>query len=69
MKDIYEELARMFKERSDYYEKAANESESYAVKCDTLARSAAYYSAWTMLNYARQGNWECLNEFDYYGEE
>ena len=58
----------MLLSREQHFGKKAQECESYAVKCDALARAAAYKSAYDILWYAINNNEECLKEFDYYDE-
>ena len=40
-----------------------------AQRCDNVAGACSYKSVLSMLEYAHEGNIECLRQFDYYGEE
>lgn len=64
--DLIFRAADMILSRVRHYDKLAEESTSHAVRSDTLARAAAYKSAYDILHYAINNNEECLKEFDYY---
>jgi len=65
MEKRIERVLKMLLERSDYHYKHALQFHDDA----SSAAMTAYHSAYMMLYYAQQGNDECLNQFDYYGEK
>lgn len=50
-------LKKMMKDRIDYY-----------AECRDFELANAYQSVLTMLQYAEADNFECLYQFDYFGE-
>lgn len=59
---ILQQCLRMLGERAEYFDRTADFSSYDMCKAD------AYNSAYTMLQYALDGDREALNNFDYYGE-
>ena len=66
--DLIFRAADMILSRVYHYDKLTKEATSHAVKSDTIARAAAYRSAYDILWYAINNNEECLKEFDYYAD-
>lgn len=65
--DIYSKALKMLKSREEYWSnKAHNAGISYSVKNACLDRAGAYNSAWWILRYAMDENWESLDQMDYY---
>ena len=67
--DIYTYALKVLKDREEYYGKQASQAKSYSLVCDALARAASYNSAWWILKYATEENWDALEQFDYYYKE
>lgn len=69
--EMYQMLHRMLAERRDYYAGCtdASRNEVGRVTDDrALGEYMAYSSALSMLEYAHDDNYECLSQYDSYGE-
>lgn len=72
-KENLETLIRMMKERADYWEDRYDhlrkfEPNSFACG-DADGCSNAYLTCAHFLELALEGDWECLNQYDYYGKD
>ena len=67
--DIYDYAMKIFRSRENYHAKEAHNSKSHTVTQCNLSEAGAYNTAWWILYYAKLGNWEALEQFDYLGEE
>ena len=66
MNTIFYKALDILKAREEHYGKLAHLAVSEDAKIDCLSRAGAYSSAWWILRYALDGDWECLNQFDMY---
>lgn len=65
--DIYSKALAMLKSREEYWgNEAHKDGIGYATQSTCLARAGAYNSAWWILRYAMDENWESLDQMDYY---
>ena len=65
MNTILYKALDILKAREEHYGEAARLATSEDVKTSCLSRAGAYSSAWWILRYALDGDWECLNQFDF----
>jgi len=63
--NIYTKALEILKNRENYYGEIAHTVESHALRQHALSSAAAYNSAWWILKYATEENWEALDQFDY----
>lgn len=61
----YDYAMQIFRKREEHYAKEAHDSKSHTVTQCNLSEASAYNSAWWILYYAKSGNWEALEQFDY----
>ena len=64
--DIYDYAMRLFRSREEHFNNEAHNNKSHTVTQCALSEASAYNSAWWILYYAKRGNWEALEQFDYY---
>ena len=64
--NIYTYAAEILKKREEYYSEESNKAVSHTVKQCALSEASVYNSAWWILHYAMQENWEALEQFDYF---
>lgn len=55
----------ILKAREEHYGKLAHFATNEDVKTSCLSRAGAYSSAWWILRYALDGDWEGLDLFDF----
>ena len=68
MENIYEKALQMLKDRENYWGNKAHSTNDLNMAQNHLSMASAYYSAYWILHYAMESNWECLKQFDYYQE-
>lgn len=69
--EMYQMLHRMLCERAAHYDDRAEDSRDVSGRVtdhEATAAWMAYSSARDMLEYAHDGNFECLSQFDYFGK-
>ena len=64
--NIYNYAAEILKKREEYYDEESHKAISHTTKQCALSEASAYNSAWWILQYAMQENWEALEQFDYF---
>lgn len=64
--NIYDYAMDLFRKREEYHVEEAHSSKSHTITQCHLSEASAYNSAWWMLYYAKSGNWEALEQFDYF---
>ena len=67
--NIFEYALKILKDRENAHGEAADKTESYVTKQCALSTAATYHNAWWIVWYAAHGDWEALQQYDYYGEE
>ena len=67
--NIFTKAQQMLKDRENYHSEYAHDAQSHVVKQCALSEAAAYNSAWWILQYALEENWEALDQMDYYRKE
>ena len=63
---IYDYAMDLFRKREEYHTEEAHNTNSHVVTQCHLSEASAYNSAWWILHYAMQENWEALEQFDYF---
>ena len=64
--NIYTYAAEILKKREEYHAEEAHNANAHVVTQCHLSEASAYNSAWWILHYAMQENWEALEQFDYF---
>ena len=67
-RDIFAKVLKIFKDRENYWGDEAHNADpndhNYQMAC--LDRAGTYHTAWWVVYYAMQEDWDALNQFDYY---
>ena len=66
--NIFTKAQEILKNREKYFSEEAHSTQSHIVKQCALSEAGAYNSAWWILQYAIEENWEALEQFDYYSK-
>lgn len=67
--NIFTKALEILRSRTDYYDKEAEKADYYTYKEKLASTANAYQSAWWILYYAINENWEALEQFDCYKDE
>lgn len=64
--NIYTKALEILKDREKYYGEIGHTADTHILRQLALSEAATYNSAWWILKYATEENWEALDQFDYF---